>query len=612
MKQSAPKRLPSGAYHMVVRDPLNPERRISITEPTAALVLARVEHYRALRRDLRHGAQAPEDVAAKLRHREVLTVKEVWSTYVESFPPERADSMKGLWARHFGGFEGLTVYELTQERMADWEKWEGTRVVVRGGKRYRGCGKATIKTVWAMLRAAIRRRIAARELREVPWGDWAPSGRWGRDREEREALRSIEEVAALLHQARLEDERLRGHGLYSDLYARICVLAFCGLRQGELGALGWDDLEELAEGGSRVVVLHVRFQVRAHWKEHNPTWERPRTPCKRGSSGSLRLHTDAVRALDDQRAYLRARRLYRPDGPMFPDSKTGTWRLDETCLKPERLRELTARAGVSCDLLRWTTHGLRHTMVTLETLASGDLRQTQRRTRHRDLGVLTQYMHAGGRGLPASALPSAGVLPPGSPHLVEGGAPRLPVPWTGPVAALPAPPAVHQITAARGAEIEDERADLAAVERLLDPERVGGVSQEKIKEFAAAYERWVARGRREVRPPEVTRDAERARSAGYLKTLRRLRAEGADEGRAKREAQLAGVRSKKAYLANWARIARRLGEPVPIRALAKARARDVEDPDLDLARLELGEGAPASPARPPKLAAILPFRRRIG
>lgn len=567
---------------MQVRDPLNPNKTISVTEPTEALCLARVEHYRRMRGDLRHGAARPEDIAEKLRVQDALSVKEVWEDYLNSFPEHRKRAMEGTWKRHFACWEGLTIYELSATKMTEWERWEGTRTFVRGGKRLRGMGVRTVKTLFAQLRAAVRRRIKAREMRETPWGDWHPSGDWGRVREEREALRSIDEVAALLHVARQADEQARERGRFSDLYARICVLVFTGLRQGELGALGWDDLEEVGrDDAARVVVMGVRHQVKAKWKEDHPNWKRPSYPPKAGSAGTLRLHGDVVRALDEQRGYLRARGMYRVDGPIFPDSKTGTWRLDETVLKPERLRELAARAGIAADLERLVPHGLRHTMASLEAMASQDLKATAQRTRHKDLTVLLQYMHQGGRGLAASPLPSAGVGPPAVAEL------------------LPAPPPVHLITGERGAELAEEENDALALRQVLDPERRGGVPvMGDVSGLEQAYHRWVHAGRPGVRPAEVTEGAERARSRAYISALRRARDAGESDTRAASLAQAAGMRGKHSYLGAWGKIARRLGEPIPIRNVVRGQRRE-KGPE------------PPFQADEETVAMILPFRRRV-
>lgn len=582
MSEEKIRKLPSGSYHAQVRDPLNPARRISITEKTEREVIARVEHYRRLRADLTHGVVTRGQLVAQRAARSGLPVKEVWDAYVRRFDEARQRAMKGLWAAHWAAWGSLMLEELTEQKWEEWERWEGTRPFVRGGKRLRGLGVKTIKTLFAQMRAATYMRVKAKEIAALPWGDWQPTGHYGRHREEREALRSIEEVTALLRAARDHDERVRMRGRYSDLYARVAVIVFAGLRQGEAGGLGWDDIEELSSSEGRIVTLRVRHQVRAHWREDHPEWDRPRYPPKKGSVGTLRLHQVAACALDDQRGYLRALGWYRPTGPVFPGAG-GEWRVDETVIKPERMRDLAAVAGVSVDLARFTTHGLRHTFATLEVLASQDLVATAKRTRHKQVSTLLQYMHAGGRGLPKSPLGPIAIEPPAAPHL------------------LPAPAPVLLVTAEHGGEEQEQWDDAAALRQILDPERTGKVIEPgDISELEAAHRRWVEGGRRTVRPPEVTEGAERARSRVYVATLRAEQAKGASKDAAQKAAQAKGHRAKCSYLGAWGKIARRLGEPAA--PLVKVEPReDIRTPfDEDEAPRRAAGGG----------GVVLPFVRR--
>lgn len=545
-------KLPSGSYRIQVRDPLNPSKKISIVEATESKCIERAQQYRDMRGDLKHGVSSVSEALVRreaLKVGRTLTAKEIWEDYVGTFPPERRAAIQGTWARHFGPFETLNAFELTAERMGKWEQWAGSRKIERMGGQKTQIGAATVKTAFALLRAAYMRKVKEKAIAAVPWEMWRPTGRFGAATREREALRSVDEVAALLHVAAQHDERLRLWGKYSDIWARVAVLIFCGLRQGELGGLGWDDLRAVHGPEGHMVTLSVRHQVRAKWKHHHPDWTRPRDVPKRGSRGIMRVHESCVRVFDEHRAYLISLGCYRPDGPIFPVPGTSNWREDETIVKPERMRELVRATGLAIDVDRFMTHSTRHTFATLEALGSGDLAATAARTRHADPKQLMTYMHRAGRGLPPPAIPHIPMAAPSAAQVVE-------------VEALPAPVDLLDLTSERCRELEDAKRDASALHTLMGPMlgASGDVSPMEAaaaaaSDFERAYQRWVEAGRRTKRPPEVTEGAEAAYSRAYVAALRASQAKSA--------AQQAGIRAKRAYLGAWGRMARRFGEPPP-------------------------------------------------
>lgn len=547
-KRPKAQKLPSGNYRIQVRDPLDPSKKISIVEPTESLCIARAERYRNMRGDLRHGGLQIGDALQKreqLRNGRAMTAREVWQEYVATFPEARVRAIAGQWDRHFAHhFDRAACFELTAAKMGAWEKWMGTRKVERMSGKQKPLGAQTIKTVFALLRSAYNRQVKQKRMAEVPWGEWRPSGHFGAPAQEREALRSADEVAALLHVAAAHDERLRAWGTFSDLWARLVVLIFCGLRQGELGGLGWDDLRTV--GG--LVTLWVRHQVRAGWKKDHPEWERPLDVPKRGSKGMMRVHAVCVAALETHRIYLLSKDSYRPNGPIFPKPGTSEWRTDETVVKPERIRELVRETGLPIDVDRFVTHSTRHTFATLEALGSGDLASTAARTRHADPKQLMQYMHRAGRGLPAPAIPHIETRAPSAATVED----------------MPAPVDLLALTSERATELEDDKRDAAALATLLRPlgPSFDGAAADEVSPMEAAdagasdlerwWRRWVEGGRKTVRPKEVTEQAQAAYTRAWVAATR--------AGRGAAAAKACGMRAKNAYLGAWGRMARRLGE----------------------------------------------------
>lgn len=551
-----PRRLPSGSYRQQVRNPLNERLTISITCPREEEVIAKVEVIRQLRRDLKFQLISPEEVAKRLATITgeagpvvALKMREIWLEYVASFSPSRQRALDGTWDNHYRKrFDGKNVLDVTDE---DWDAWE---------KDHANDSKGYIVTLHAMLRSAAQRQVKKGRIASFPWSTWRPSGRIGRDVAKREPLRSIEEVQLLLHEARAHDERLRGWGMYSDAFARVFVVVMCGLRQGEAAALGWDHCRDLQTANGPVMIVHVEFQTRAHWREDHPDWTRPRDEPKRKSQRTLRAHPTLRQVLVDHRAYLEAQGLYRRDGPVFPvppkrGESVAEWRADEWVIKPELVRKFAAAAGIEIDLKRFDVHSLRHTMVTLELAATNNPVATAQRSGHRDLRVFFQYVHRAGRGLPDSPIPVFRAEPP---RVVARALPAAQGDGDG-ARELPAAPDVDAITEDAAAEIEELRAGARDVVSVVGTSEDEHDLQHKLTDFEAAYRRWDAAGRKTKYPREVSERGKEAYSRAYNARMRSPKKGETIEER-KKAAQLAGFRSKRAVLGAWGRLLARMGE----------------------------------------------------
>lgn len=538
IKLVRPQRLPNGTWLTQLRDPQNPKKRIAVRGDTEADCIARVERVRAVRRDLALGVGS----ADAHRHLRALaegpfTVKRAWDDYVAAKDLRARRQNKNAWENFFAEVigDGRPLHELTAEVMGEWE----TSLAERGEHRV-----STLFTQFAMLRAAVRKHVPTR-IPDLPFGKWVPTGLGKPKGAKRAHLRSIEELRAYLLAARRRDANLRLQWTtkgYADLEYRFAVAFMCGLRNGELGGLGWDDIYFDDHGGA---VMTIRHQVVGRWRADHPDWSRPLTlpkGDKKGKGASQRVHHDAVAALLAQREQLRARGWYRHDGPVFPNSHDGEWRGDECTIKPDIARKVLVESGIEgIDVARFVVHSTRHTFASLETAyitsSGGSLRDAGERTRHKDLRTLEVYMHPLGVGMQAPLLPRL-EIEPALPLLAEA------IEVDPEYSDLTPPPRVELLTQEAGRAIERKR----EIEQIVsDEQRYAKGGGRSWKELHA---KWVAEGRKGRRPAEVTHDFEKKYMAAYNAEIRR----SGD----KELARKAGFRSKRGSVGRWERLCKLL------------------------------------------------------
>ncbi|AUX43814.1 uncharacterized protein SOCE26_052690 [Sorangium cellulosum] len=528
-------KLASESHRIQIPDPFDPEkkRRVSITAPTRQEAEGRAERVRQALRDFKLGLIPEEDLRRIFNAgtRGPLGVKEAWDAHIDKkhgrWKRQAETVWKSLLEPHFGK---LSAVELDEERMTEWER--KVRQVISKVTR-RAYAPSYIENAVNVLAAALRRQIRAGRLAQLPWGDWKLESA-GRGRE-REACRTVEEAMRLVEAARQRDLRVARRRGYADLAARVLVGWLCCLRQGELSGLGWDDIVnldgEVPELGDRVL-LHVRHQAVDGWRTLHPEWTRPLTPPKwrahaKEPDPPIDMHPSAIRALRAQRDNLIARGWYRPDGPVFPETRSGKglWRSHADCIHPEReMREIVRAAGLPGDPRDWTPHSLRTTGASLETRASsGDLKSTMLRTRHKTVKVLLGYMRDVGRGLPPTALPDVPVPLPAAGVRVRELVSARPEPYRF----APADPwgieperAVVDVADLREPYLRrvdsDEKAERA---KRRHEQRMRYMGRD-VPSMEKAFQQWIARGAKERRPPMVVEAAKRAYDRGYSAKLR--------------------------------------------------------------------------------------------
>lgn len=531
-----PQREPNGTFLSQIRDPLDPKRRLSIRGDTEEECIKNVFLVRQRRREIQLGIGNTAEHYQQLRAIAdgPLTLEKVWADYVRKKDPQARAQHQNTWRNWFAPTFGTRlVGDIGAELMGKWER------DVAAWPDPPAC--TTIATQFAMLRAAVRPYVPSR-LPDLPWGKWRPVGLGKPAGAPRSHLRSIDEMRAVLLAARKHDDRLRAqwitHG-FADLERRLLVAFLCGLRNGELGGLGWDDIrfDEDEQGA----IMSVSHQVSANWRKLNPGWSRPLTPPKgrRGTKARnvkpQRVHPDAVLALLAQRDELTKLGWWRADGPVFPNPRNGAWRDDETCIKPALVRQIVTESGVAVDVKNFTTHSTRHTFASLETAAivmqGGSLRDVAERTRHRDMGALMVYVHKVGHGLVA---PGVGRLS------MPAELPRLEAVREGEFDVLEAP-AVELVTRELGAAYQRDVDARELVEKEVRYSKGGG------RGWREAAEAWISAGKKGRRPPEVSADFQRKYTAAYVKSLRATNGD-------KAAAQKAGFQSKRASEARWARL----------------------------------------------------------
>jgi integrase len=382
-----------------LRNPLDPSRRIRIWGPTlvdVARARGVVEGWiteRAL------GTLSDRELARKLRAFDQRAaprmIADAWREYEDAASPAHRRTLESVWKHMLATwFDGEPVWNANPHSMSAWET----------DMTNQGYAPKTIKRAFELLSSALRRF----DVPELPWrlengtGYWKPS-RPARPVRESVACGDPVELVALINAAQAWDERDRARGHFADRAPRVAVISLSALRNGEASALGWDDVIMLDGAEPR---LRIRHKAVDGWREDHPTWTRPIDTPKSKKARVVKLHPSAAAALRFQRAMLIDRGIWRADGPVFPAHEGYfTWRNGNRCVEARDMKRLAELAGLP-DASEWTTHSLRHTAATLESVGGGDLRSTASRGGWANLHVLEGYTHARtGRALAPSSIP---------------------------------------------------------------------------------------------------------------------------------------------------------------------------------------------------------------
>jgi len=484
-----------GRYRSQPRDPLT-GRRLNVAGRSLAEIenrLSRIDH---VRDGLRYGDISAVEAQGKLRPAVGmrLEVRPLVERFIRGVPPASEGPARGAWKNLLEPWFGdCVVWDLTDARL---RAWRTDLERARRPKGKRGYAKKYVRYAWDLLKGSVRLAMRDGLVSEFPWGEFYVRNPKRPDKP-RELARDPAEMLRILVAAKEADELGAPPGA-----SRLVVLAtmfLTGLRQAEAAGLSWSDVD--FERG----VIHVRRQARRGWQKQGSA--RPELPPKGGPANHV-MHPDVERALRFQRSELEKLRVFRPDGPVFPNPKKGTWRTSGRVMAPAAFRALVRKAGLP-DVESWVVHSTRHTFSRLEMLGhGGDLTTVAERTRHADLDVLQgSYLRLPARDAGGSKIPE---LPPGL------GVPAIEM---GPVAPL----------------LESGP--------MSEPAEIPALPPTDFFHLARVH---IARGEPARRPAEVTRRIKAAYSRAYNEALR---ATGGDPGAAREQAYLA----RRGALGAWAR-----------------------------------------------------------
>jgi integrase len=520
--------LSSGHHRTRPTNPLTGKRE-SFTAGTKSQALAIKADYRDLRHRIENGRMSPTEAISQLGRMKggIPRVRDLWDAYVATLETRTRKKCDSVWRHQLEpSFGKAHAFELTTSAMLAWEQR------MRAQAPTPDSAQRHTHNAFVLLAAAMRRAVGDHKIPMLPWGSYKCSKG---PKKEREALVSVEELERCILAASEIDREKQQYSHFSDRAPRFTVMALMALRQGEASGLGWD----MVRIDEPPFTMKVHYQARRGWRKEHPDWTRPLDPPKRSrfkedSRRAPIMHPAVVATLRHQRDRLIAKGWYRPNGPVFPN-KTGGWREDSDCLYPRDVREICERAGIP-NAQRWVTHGLRHSGITLEVLASrGDFKAVGARTGNKDLKVLREiYTHAGGRGPMPSFV--------GEVRGVGAAPPALPAHTPVADAAKGVDEAMVSLvnaTVAEGARYEQEK-QARRLEKKRAPRTNVAVAPAAL---GAAAKEWVAAGARGPLPKGVAARAD----ANYVSAYGKVKARGGTLD----EARDAGTKARRATMLNW-------------------------------------------------------------
>lgn len=160
------------------------------------------------------------------------------------------------------------------------------------------------------------------------------------------------------------------------LYALFVLALDTGMRQGELFALCWEDID--FDAGS-VLIQHSLEEINGKHRIKEP---------KSGKGRRIDLSTFTLDVLREHRKAMLAEGCYSPDAPVFPASEGG-W-LRKANFQRRVFRPLQKAAGL--PEIRF--HDLRHTAATLMLLNDVNVKVVSERLGHANIQLtLDTYSH---------------------------------------------------------------------------------------------------------------------------------------------------------------------------------------------------------------------------
>jgi len=239
--------------------------------------------------------------------------------------------------------------------------------------------KASVRTIWRVLRAIARHAAERGWTSRVPWGAWRPRQGLGRaGRPPRECCRSAGELEQLVDVAQEVDREDVARGRYRALAPKIAAAAYLGLRRGELAGLRAVDLD----------FKRARVAVRRQWDG---------LPLKGALCGAelpaparlfaiLERHMGIVFGMSGV--------PWHREQALFECAGGGFYARGREVIDLDALRSIVRRAGLP-NAERWSTHSLRDSFVTLKARElRGDFEAIRAWSRHARIESLVRYLRS--------------------------------------------------------------------------------------------------------------------------------------------------------------------------------------------------------------------------
>lgn len=322
------------------------------------------DHLRSIVRRKRAGTYQPETR---------MTVAECVNEYIERKRPG--------WAP--GTYATATVYvkrailpylgdkRIVQLTSHDVQRWLDT--LAKSGRRSKsgkvtgGMGHSTIVSSRSILSRAIGDAV---RLGIIPHNVVTDTEAGGKRADVRPTW-TAEEAARVI-------EQVSGHAMHHAIYA---VMLSTGMRQGELRALHWRDID-LTTG-----IITIRATI----ARDESFREQVGSTTKTRSQRRVRIDPEIVEILRDHRKDQLARRLRHPH---WHDTDLVFDRSDGRYIPQATLQELHERTVVAAGVPKIRWHDLRHTYASLQAAAGVSARSVMDALGHKRLTItLERYTH---------------------------------------------------------------------------------------------------------------------------------------------------------------------------------------------------------------------------